>query len=508
MIYKKIIKYLFIIVGLFLIASRVHALEALEVTTIFFNNDRSLVFHQDVDQNILELSRNNIENDLSIAVFRELSSYDYFYRPQGKGNGISANSLFSVPYFEAQFKVPGTFQRMSIGSLEKIGFIEKILKNNFKNSESLKILFLYGHGVGPTGFKDKDLNLLKNEILNFIRNNNGQKIDLIVYDSCFLGNIEFLYEMRDLSKFSMASSESEFSQGQPFEVIDSLLSIVLSEPKRELATKKLALELLLKFLSSYSTLENGKNAKTVTSSSAVFSIFDNSKFEFLMNDLGKLRVELNHLSAEQQIRLNKKWKKYSMDDDKLLDLGGFLKILNAENISSEITALSKNILLKLNITESDFKSVSPMVQFRSPLPNSALAILSVNNKNQEDIQRLLPSLKNQVSTPFTRKGEVALEVKKVLKISPFLPHIQTIEVRFIDPKTGNSLGEIKSVKRDRDLKIHENKINSPIQFFGFTESQKTIEKRYSGLNISHPFRAMPNFDYMNLEFQTKIGWLK
>lgn len=505
---KNRIHHFFIIIGLFFIASGAHALEALEVTAIFFNNDQSIEYHKDIDQNIIELSRNNIEKELSIALFRELPSYDYLYRPEGRGNGVTANALFSTPYFNADFKVPGTFQKLSVGSLERGGVLEKLLKNGFKNSQSLKVLFLYGHGVGATGFKDKDLSLIKNEIFQYIQNNNGQKIDLIVYDSCFLGNLEFLYEMRNLSKFSMGSSESEFSQGQPFEVLDSILPIVLENSNKEIATKKVATELLVKFLSSYSTLEKGKNANEVETSSAVFSLFDNSKFEILMTELKKLRSELNKLAPEKQNLLNKRWQKYAMDDQKLLDLGGFLKVLVTENLNNEISLVSKNLLSKLNITESDFKAVSPMIQMRSPLPGEALAIVSVNNKNKEALASLLPNLKNQTESPYTKSGEVALKVNKLLRVAPFLPHIQSVEIRFIDPKTGKNVGEIRSVKRTKDLKIHENKISSPIQFFGFTESQKTIEKRYSGLNISHPFKPMPNFDYMNLEFQAKTQWLK
>lgn len=508
---KNKIYHFFVFLGFLLIASGAHALEALEVTTVFFNNDNSVEFHQDIDQNILELSRNDITKELSITLFRELPEYDYLYRPEGKGAGVIANHLFSTPYLKPDFKVPGTFSKMGVGALERSGALEKILRSGFKNPHSLKVLFLYGHGVGATGFKDKDISLIKNEILQFIQNNDGQKIDLIVYDSCFLGNLEFLYEMRELSTYSMASSESEFSQGQPFEVLDSLLVSIQNSSTKQMAIKKVAADLLIKFLSSYSTIEKGKNANMVDTSSAVFALFDNSKFESLIADLKKLRKELSKLSLEKQNHLNKKWQKYAMDDQKLIDLGGFLKVLcledqNKEN--KEIAVLAKNLLNTLNITESDFKSVSPAIQMRSPKPNEALALISVNNKSGEALNKLLPTLKNIQTTPFTREGEVAVKVNKVLRIAPFLPHIQSVEIRFIDPKTGKTLGLEKSIKRTKDLKIHENKMTSPIQFFGFTESQKTIEKRYSGLNISHPFKPMPNFDYMNLEFQSKTQWLK
>lgn len=489
-------------------ASGAQALEALEVTTVFFNNDRSADYHLDVDQNILEIARNDISKEMSIALYRELPEYDYLYRPEGRGNGVLINDLFSTGYFDKSLKVPGTFSKMAIGSLEKNGGLTKVLKSGFKNPSSVKILFLYGHGVGATGFKDKDLGLIKSEIANYLISNNGEKIDLIVYDSCFLGNLEFLYEMRELSHYSMASSESEFSQGQPFEVIDSLLPLVQEASSKDIKVKKIAAELMIKFLSSYSTLEKGKHAKLVETSSAVFSMFDNKKFESLMNDLKKLRLELSKLSAEKQNMLSKKWQKYSMDDQRLLDLGGFLKVIVMENANAETALLAKNLLAKLNINESDFKTVSPTLQWRSPKPNEALAILSVNQKNAEALQLLLPKLKNQVASSFVKPGEIALKVNKVLRLAPFLPHISSVEVRFIDPITGLDLAQTKSYKRTRDLKIHENKISSPIQFFGFTESQKTIEKRYSGLNISHPFKPMPNFDYMNLEFQSKTQWLK
>lgn len=505
---KNKIRHFLLTLTFLLMASGAHALEALEVTAIFFNNDRSTEYHHDIDQNILELSRNEIEKELSITLFRELPEYDYLYRPEGKGNGVIANMLFSSPYLKPDFRVPGTFSKMGIGSLERAGVLEKILKSGFKDKNSLKVLFLYGHGVGATGFKDKDLSLIKNEILQYILNNGGQKIDLIVYDSCFLGNLEFLYEMRNLSNYSMGSSESEFSQGQPFEVLDSLLPIVHQSANRQIATKRIAADLLIKFLSSYSSIEKGKNAQMVETSSAVFALFDNSKFEILMSDLKKLRYELGKLSPERQHDLNKKWQKYSMDDQKLLDLGGFLKVLSLDDQNKEIVSLAKNLLRALNITASDFKSVSPAIQMRSPKPNAALAVISVNNKDTEALKRLLPTLKNIQTSSFTREGEVAVKVNKVLRIAPFLPHIQSVEVRFIDPQTGKMLGEGKSIKRSKDLKIHENELTSPIQFFGFTESQKTIEKRYSGLNISHPFKPMPNFDYMNLEFQSKTQWLK
>ncbi len=386
--------------------------------------------------------------------------------------------------------------------------MNKILKEGFKKANSLKILFLYGHGEGATGFKDREFNLIKNEIKQFIKDRNGQKIDLIIYDSCFLGNVEFLYEMRELSKFSMASSESEFSQGQPFEVLDSLAIMANEGNEKETSIKKIASQLLVKFLSSYSTIEQGKNSKSVNSSSAVFSLYDNSKLDFVLSDLKKIKEELNKLNSETRNLLNRKWQKFSMDDERLIDLGGFLRVLEQEKINDRITDLARTLLDKLNITEADFKTVSPLIQMRSPFPNEAIAIVSVNNKNKTDLERILPSFKNQINSTYLKDGEVALKVNKLLRIAPFYPHIRSIEIRFIDPKTGKNLGESKQIHRTKDLKIHENKSSSPIQFFGFTESQKTIEKRYSGINISNPFKPMPNFDYLNLEFQSKTQWLK
>lgn len=479
----------------------------LEVVSVFFNNDRSVEFHRDVDSNVLELARNNLSHNLNITLLRELPNHEYVYQPQNSGRGVLANELFSETYFDSSFKVPGNYKKLNLGSIQKTDELSKLLVSSFKQNNSIKILFLYGHGLGPTGFKDIDLFWLKEELATYVKKS-GTKLDLVVYDSCFLGNIEFLFEMRNISHFSMASEESEFAQGQPFEILDSLQENLKQDDVHSTKTKKMAAEILQKFLSSYSTINESKNGKHVESSSAVFALYDNKNWESLINGFKNLKKELNNLTQTSKVKLDSKFKRISMDNSNLLDVGQFLKIIISDSASPQLGQIAEGLLQKLDITTDDFQAISPMIQLRSPKSGSAILALSVNNHDRSALERLLPNLKNQINSKFLKPSEVGIKVNQLVRLQPFLPHVKSIEVRFFDPNSGESYSQPVTYVRTKDLKIHENKISSPILLFGVTESKKTMEKRYSGLNITHPFRPMPNIDYMNLEFQKKIHWLQ
>lgn len=479
--------------------------EKIETAALFFNNDRSPEYQDDVDRNVLELARNDFSKELSISLARSLNDRSYIYRPEAANRSIILNQLFHEQYFSENSKVFGSLLNFSADYfVDDSRAILKFLKLSFKNPHSIKILFLYGHGEGALGFKDIPTALIKDQISAWM-NETGLKLDLVVLDSCFLGNFDFLYQMHELSRFTLASPESEFSAGQPFDVIESLLDVErqYAQYEKELRVKKVAEELLMKFLTSYSAVYKGKDHKRVVSSSALFSLIDNNNLKQLISPLKNLRLGLDQFSSSELENLNRKLKKYQMENPDLIDLGGMLLAL--EDIGHPKTlAEVKKLKNLLDLNSSDFRSVSPQVNLRSPMANAILKI-GINNWSAADLEKLDPV----ASKHWQKKANYFLvKVNKVFKAYPFLPHVLEFNAQWIDEASGQKIGNEIKIVRSSDLKIHSNKSTSPVLVFGFTESAKTYQKSYSGLAISHPLRSMPGFDYLELDFQQATNWLR
>lgn len=489
-----------------LIPSVVSANEKIETATMFFNNDSSEAYHLDVDRNVLELARNDFSKEISLSIGRSLNYFSYIYRPEAASRFVSLNSLFYQDYFSADAKIKGSLQKFQSQFFESDSkALLKFLKLSFKNPQSIKILFLYGHGVGALGFKDITTSQIKEQILTWSEET-GMKLDLLVLDSCFLGNIDFLYEMRNVSRFTLASPEAEFSSGQPFDMIDSFLEVdnKHSSLNREERVRKIAEEILNKFLASYSTVFKGRERRNVDSSSAIFSLIDNKNLSKVVLSLKKIRVFLDQFSQKERELFNKKIVKFQMENPDLIDFGGMLVVLSEMglvDLSNEIIKTKK----LFDLSSSDFTSVSPHVTLKSPAENAILKI-GVNDWSAQEIGTLEAALVGKRYQRF--ETYFLVSVDKSFRIYPFLPHILEFNAQWVEAKSHKALGAEIKVVRTSDLKIHRNKSSGPVLLFGFTESKRAYQKIYSGLGISHPFRPMPGFDYFDLEFQQTTNWLK
>lgn len=480
--------------------------ERIETAALFFNNDKSPEYQSDVDRNVLELARNDFSKELSLSIARSLNERSYLYRPEAAKRSILLNQLFSTSYFSADAKVNGSLINFDADYFEQDSTaILNFLKLSFKNKNSLKILFLYGHGVGSLGFKDIPTSLIKEQIMAW-SNESGMQLDLLVLDSCFLGNVDFLYEMKELSRFTLSSPESEFSSGQPFDTLESLLEVdqKFVHLDREGRIKKIAEELLFKFLSSYSTVHKGKNKKNVISSSAVFNLIDNKKLNGLIPSLKRIRSTIDQFTLAEVDLFNKKIKKYQMENPELVDLGGMLLVLE-EMGSSALKEEVKKLKKLLDLNSTDFRSVSPHVSLKSPKPNAILKV-GINNWSRSDSLKLENVLEGK---SWKKEDDFYLvKVEKIFKAYPFLPHIFEFNAQWIDGSTGQKIGEEFKIVRSSDLKVHFNNVTSPVAVFGFTESTKTYQKSYSGLSISNPLLSMPGIDYLDLSFQQATNWLR
>ncbi len=474
-----------------------------EVASLFLENDQSNEYKNDVDGNIIELSQNVIDDNFNISIYRELESKEYIYRPDIKSSSkkeITFNSLLHNKIFPANVTIPGTLQVFSSDLLRSKNNLSKFLFQSFKEINSLKVLHLYGHGVGATGYDDFEFKKLKYEIETFLKQKNT-KIDLIIYDSCFLGNIEFLYEMRNLSRFSIASEESLFSTGQPLKGLDGMiqdLRLKIGSDRRE-QILFLSKEIISNFLFSYSTVTNGKYSQVVSESSAVIALYDNSKWSQFIKDFKILRNELDNLSELEKNNLLKKIEKLFLDKKTQIDLG---VLLNKLATNSKLLS-SKKILSALEIDKADFRSLNPSLTLKKPSVGAILEV-GINNwsNNAEVLVPILPKSKILSSN----KNGIFLSVEKIIRLSPFLPHVKTFNARWIDQKTNKVIGKEFRYERKTDLKFSYS--NSFIKFFGFTESQNSIKQKYSGIAITHPFQTFPNLDYLDLEFQQLTNWLK
>ena len=211
---------LFFIVLLFLVSANLSAETRWEVAAVFLGTNEDSEFQSDIEKNLLEISKVKQTPALTIKTYRE---------------------------------IPGKTQPRSK--------LSAFLKSAYKDSTSKKALIIYGHGSGPEGLKDMPAAEMKAMLLKL-----NIKMDVLWLDACFLSNLEFLYEIRSASRYTIASEEAEFSAGLPFESLGEL-----PEYDSALAASKF---LAARFIESYSYLKNGEQREYVSTSSATVSVID------------------------------------------------------------------------------------------------------------------------------------------------------------------------------------------------------------------------------------------
>ena len=460
---QKRLSNLLLVLLLTLVSASVFAETKWEVATVFLGAREDAEYQADVEANLKEISLIKTSKNLNVAAYREKES-----RP-------SRNKILSF------------------------------LKSSFKDAKSKKALVLYGHGQGPEGLRDMPTTEIK-----ALLNESKIKFDIIWFDACFLSNLEFLYEIRKSSSYSIASEEAEFSSGLPFESLSEL-------PSND-SVESAALMLAKSFIDSYSYLKNGEQRDSVSTSSATISVIDNSELENFVGAFKKVSAIISKLPVSEQSALkNKLSKKFAMDEKGLVDLGNLLIELRLTIKDSAIDSELTKLIRLLNIESVKKLKTNPRIKIEAPAPN-AIMVFGFNHWENGHKSEYLdnPLFKEIISTKTFVPGPENQDwpMKKFesasTTISPFAPGINSFNYYFLDSTGKTLLSEALSITRALDVvEIPQTKkaAGSFLVYSAYTQKVGAKAEKYTGVNIAL-FNTAPSMDYFELEFNQATSWLK
>jgi hypothetical protein len=436
-----------------------------EVATVFLGNKEDVEFQQDVEKNLEEISKIKTSANLKVSTFRE--------------SPANLNERAQLPQF---------------------------LKKSFQDIKSKKMLVIYGHGEGPLGLKDLNTNELKNILAQ-----SKIKFDVIWYDSCFLSNLEFLYELRKAGSISIASEEAEFSAGLPFYALSDLPNFdSISEAAKFMAQR---------FIESYSYLKDGDQRDAVYKSSATISVINNAELESFTNVFKKISTYIKNLSTSQAISLKHTLtKKYRMDHPELIDLGHMLIELRSINMDPKIDTEITQLIRLLNIESVKKLRTNPRVHIIAP-EAGAFMVFGFNNweNGSKEEYNSNTLFKEIIPTKLFAPGlnNKSWPVKKFeyasTYITPFAPGINSFEYYFVS-SDGNTLLTKEAISITRTQDVIENVLSKSapgafLVYSAYTQQVGEKAEKYTGVNITL-FDTTPSMDYFELEFNKITNWLK
>jgi hypothetical protein len=367
----------------------------------------------------------------------------------------------------------------------------------YKNSNSKKALIIYSHGKGPQGLQNISTTELNDNILS-----HTPHLDILWFDACFMANIEFLYQIKDKSFYTIASEDAEFSSGMPFQTLDQLTKASTPE--------EAAIMLGKNFIESYSYLKTGSQRNYVSQSSSTISIFENSKWEMLTNNLQIISQKIKSFGLDLKILK----KSYSMENSELVDLGHLLVNFRASNKDPLLDKLLTSTIRLLNIQSIRQLKSNPRIKIPNPEKNSLMVFGFENwtRGSQADfsinqVYKQILSYNDFISGPNQKTWPYKKENAKNIMITPFAPGINTFNYYFLDHSATKLLTESKSIYRTSDYVVVErdNK-NSPLVFSAYTQEIGKKAERYTGVSITFP-GTTPSLDYFQLEFNQHVQWL-
>jgi hypothetical protein len=485
----KLVLALFILVS----ASATLAETKWEVAVVFRGAENDEAFQKDIDDNILELARIAPSANLRLSIYRETLNGSYIFQPALAG--------------AARYSLSDLLNRQDLKNIPVLGILKKFetenlngfLKTFYKSKDSKKALIIYSHGKGADGLHQLSTKELKDSLVT-----SAPHLDLLWFDACFMANFEFLYELRNLSDYTLASEEAEFSSGLPFQTLASLPGFN--------STKDAALSLAKNFVESYSYLLNGQQRNYVSVSSATISLTENAKLGNIAVGLKNASALLKTLDEKNKLELkNLLIKKASMDNKDLVDLGSFLIELRKKTKTADAD-LTKTIRL-LNIESVKKLKTNPRLHIPVPA-NAEKMVFGYNNwmtgdeadLSNSDIFTTLIKNEGLIAGPNKSNWPYKKVQSNELLLSPFGPALNTFNYYFLSAD-GKLLSKALSASRTHDVvETTADSANTPLLYSAYTQQLGTRAERYTGYNIALP-GSVPSMDYFELEFNQLAQWL-
>lgn len=479
-----------------------------EVAVIFLGSEEPDSFQKDIDQNILELARTSPNSKFKLSILRDFShdAIEYVLNQDTIQSLTSWDSLFYAPPV-AGVQIPGTISKYlksnnSKSFLDQSDYLKIFLHKAFSIINSKRLLVIYGHGEAYSGLRQKKLIELQSVFQNYLPSRTNRKpLDILYFDSCFMGSIEAIYQFRNTADFMITSQDAEFSAGSPFDVFSDF------EDGPE-DVKSAALNLAERFVESYSFTKEGSQRNSIEKSSATINVIDTSKLEPLVQ---KLKVFSTSFSDKQIFKTARNFStKIAMDKPELVDLGQLVKKLSQ---LSNLKNISKEIINLLELNQAGRLQTNPRLKIQPESSDSVLTF-GYNNwtrghKEDEFLLSLLPKNLNPTSfiTGADSKLWPARKIKKRIYISPFIPGIQIFNYSILDGITQKTLLFSQNFKRTKDYySFRSTEVSNPILFSAYTQSIGSQAEKYTGLNISDPSIGIPTLDYLQNDFYKETHW--
>ncbi len=490
---RPLSKIFLLIAAFFFTVADVSAGVKWDVAVLFLGKNapsNSAEFQKDIDRNVMELARISNIKDINLSLYREMPQATYTYSPNGTQK-IGLNSLLAND--AGSISIQGQFKKAERKNLQNF------LKNAFKSPQSKKILIIYGHGQGSEGLSELPLVEAKK-----LLNNIGTKLDILWWDSCFMGNTEFLHEVKTVADYTLASQEAEFTSGLPFETINML-------PDLDNA-KSAALFLAKSFIESYSYLLKGSQRANVSTSSATISIIDNNKWDEVIPLIRASKEIFEKLpDSVQKAILSELKKKYAMENRNLVDLGHLLLLIRKANKDSSDDKTLTSLIRLLSIDSQRKLKTNPRLKITPPVAN-ALLVFGYNNWNNGSEKEYHDSIFSDlivadqfVMGPKSQRWPAIVVEKEKLLILPFAPGVKSFDSYWADPKTFKPLSSPQTFVRASDVVMSATE-NRFVVFSAYTQAMGASAEKYTGLNSTTP-KSAPSFEYFESDFNQAVGWL-
>lgn len=475
----------------------VWAQEDWALAIIVLGGQESADYQKDIDWNVRELSRTNqSQAKVKISFLREFSNRVVEYHQDSSNpNGaklVPWDALFAVPpvkgvLIPGELKISKPLGRSVLDQPEILrNFFEKI----FSSSEQQTMLMIYGHGLGPRGLKVKGLQKLKELLSSTLP---MKTLDLLWLESCYMANVEAAFELRGLSRFLIASQDSEFTSGAPFYALDEIHGMRPEEASVHLAKT---------YIESYSYTHDGEQRGAIQKSPATISVVELKNLVNLEAPLKSLNSKLQKLSSSAKGTLQRQLEKVSMEEFGLVDLGRMGLSAEDESIKSIFELKSDRSL-----------RTSPRIALRPPKVDMLLVFGLQNwtrgfEGDDEFLAKLPKNLRPEkfVLGPGGKKWP-ARSIHKRIYVSPFAPGVNEFNAFYVDPRSLKINGLMQKFTRQQDFTWRlRSKDESPLVVSGYTQGIGSLGEKYTGLNIVNPLRGLPFVDYVDLEFFRLTGW--
>jgi len=462
-----------------------------EVAILFLGSQEKEEVQGDVDRNILELAKTKPNRFYHLAIARDFAqrSVSYLSTPQT----AAAESLWDPLFYSTPLSgviIPGKLETVETQGntiLDDPERLKSFFGSIYRTPGAKRLLVIYGHGEAYDGLRLKKLLPLQKILTESIPARPGHApTDILWMDSCFMGNLEAAYQLRNLTHYYLASQEAEFTAGMPF---DSL-SFLENGPSDVVTVAK---DLARRFIESYSYIENGRQSSSVSNSSATMSLLNVQALPQFIKGFASLK---KIMARDDLARALHQSQSSTMEKPELLDLGQFLLATKSP--------LAATLLRSLNVSNKRILRSNPRVLIK---PEAATRILfgfenwTRGQQSDGDIIQNLPRVLLPAGFAPGPKHSIwpYRSVQKRLYVSPFLPGISTFNFKMHD--------QYFSYTRKADIYFSESvRQDSLILFQGYTQGVGQSAEKYTGLSIANPQFGAPNVDYLENDFYLETRW--